>query len=254
MLQPYYDRDGIAIYHGDALSVLSALPAESVDAIVCDPPYSSGGLFRGDRTASTRAKYVQSEAATRTKLPEFSGDTRDQRSYGFWCGLWLAQAYAIAKPGGTCAAFTDWRQLPVTTDALQAGGWLWRGIFVWDKTAAARPSGMGFTNQCEYVVWGTKGKSGRAGKLVLPGVVQHRPLYEGRDEKHHVAAKPLPVMETLLRIVPEGGVVLDPFMGSGSTLVAAKALGLRAIGIEVEERYCEVAARRLDEAALAAVA
>ena len=53
--------------------------------------------------------------------PDFTGDDRDQRAYGYWCALWLAECLRVTKPGGACLMFTDWRQLPATRDAIQAG-------------------------------------------------------------------------------------------------------------------------------------
>lgn len=106
--------------HGEALAVLRTLPDASADALICDMPYSSGGAFRGDRMASTDEKYVQYESQGRR--PDFAGDNRDQRSFAYWCALWMSECLRIAKPGALGAVFTDWRQLPTTTDAFQAGG------------------------------------------------------------------------------------------------------------------------------------
>ena len=102
---------------GEALWELRTLEAQSVDAIITDPPYSSGGFTRGDRMAKPGKKYEQ----TGLKQPraEFAGDNRDQRSFAYWCALWLAECLRVAKPGAPIAIFTDWRQLPSTTDALQ---------------------------------------------------------------------------------------------------------------------------------------
>lgn len=243
-MNPYHDQDGATIYHGEALAALASLANDSVDALVTDPPYSSGGQFRGDRTASTREKYVD----TRDTLGrlDFAGDNRDQRSFGYWCALWLAECLRIVKPSGTAALFADWRQLPTTTDALQAGGWVWRGVAAWDKTEAARPRKGAFRNQCEFLAWGTNGAA-RADGPCLPGVWRASARSE---ERHHIAAKPESVMKGVLAIVPAGGVVLDPFMGSGTTLVAARDLGLRAIGIETIEANCEIAAKRLAQGVL----
>src|SRR5262245_19338692 len=101
-----------ALVEGEALSVLRELPDACVDAVVTDPPYSSGGAYRGDRTASTGEKYVQN--GTLTVRPSFGGDNRDQRAFGYWCALWLAECLRIAKPGAPICVFTDWRQLPTT--------------------------------------------------------------------------------------------------------------------------------------------
>jgi site-specific DNA-methyltransferase (adenine-specific) len=118
---PYYQDDHATLYHGEALAIIPNLPA--FDAIVTDPPYSSGGLHRSDRMMSTVSKYVSS--GTQAVRLEFTGDNRDQRSYLAWVSLWMAAASMVAKPGAVAALFTDWRQLPTTTDALQSGGWVW---------------------------------------------------------------------------------------------------------------------------------
>lgn len=233
------------IYHGDAFEVLHDI--EGIDAVITDPPYSSGGMFRSDRTQNTVAKYVQSGQIA--KREEFSGDNRDQRSYLAWVSLWMAAALKGANAGAVAALFTDWRQLPTTTDAFQAGGWVWRGVAVWDKTPAARPLLGAFTSQAEYIVWGTAGKHDSEGNPVcLPGVFQHGSP-RGED-KVHIAQKPFPVMRWLCQFSRPGGLIVDPFMGSGTTLRAAKDLGRKAIGIDVSEQYCELAAKSLGQEVL----
>lgn len=243
--RPYYhdDRTGITIYHGEALAVLQDLPPDIAQAVVTDPPYSSGGQFRGDRVQDVAEKYQQS--GTFKQYQGFSGDNRDQRSFGYWSALWLDQCRRITKSGGVVACFTDWRQLPTVTDAIQTGGWVWRGIAAWDKTEAARGIQGRMRNQCEYVVWGSNGPMPVEG-VPTAGVFT---CYLNPKDKEHMTAKPVPVVHWLLRPVP-AGLVLDPFMGSGTTLRAAKDLGRPAIGIELEEANCEIAARRLTQEVL----
>jgi site-specific DNA-methyltransferase (adenine-specific) len=244
LTEPYYEEDGITIYLGESLDMIHKVGP--FDALVTDPPYSSGGQFRGDRAGSTVSKYVQS--GTLATRPEFSGDNRDQRAYLAWCSLWMAAALNQATSGAVFALFTDWRQLPTTTDAVQAGGWVWRGIGVWDKTEGARPRMGGLRAQCEYVVWGTAGPMDeKRNPVALPGVLRSVTV----GDREHIAEKPLEVMNWLVRLAPAGGTVLDPFMGSGTTLVAAKEQGRRAIGIEIEQQYCDVAIRRLRQGVLA---
>ena len=125
------------------------------------------------------------------------------------------------------------------TDAIQAGGWMWRGIVTWHKSTA-RPITGRFSLDCEYVVWGESGALPAHRNVHPASFVKHAPP---RD-REHVAQKPEAVARHLLQIVPQGGVVLDPFTGTGSTLGAAKADGFRCIGIEIEKRYCEIAAKR----------
>lgn len=226
------------LYLGDAREVLPVVGR--VDHVITDPPYSSGGNFRGDRMGATSTKYQTSEH--RGLYSEFAGDTRDQRGYLAWCSLWIAQAHAITVPGGICALFTDWRQLPTTTDALQAGGYVWRGLGVWDKTEAARPQKGRYRNQCEYFVWGSKGPMSEDGPCA-PGVFR---FSVASEEKHHIAGKPCGLFEDMLQICP--GTILDPFMGSGSLGVACARRGQRFVGVEIEPVHFETACRRIEEA------
>ena len=244
-MRPYYEADGVTLYLGDCRDVIASLPAGSVDALITDPPYSSGGMMRGDRTVATSAKYVSNEC--RAAAPEFEGDTRDQRGFLAWCSLWLADVWRVAADGAIAVQFTDWRQLPTSTDALQAGGWVWRGIIPWDKTEGARPTLGGFRNQCEYAIWGSKGAiQPERNPVALPGY-----LRQSTDRnKIHIAQKPIEVMGWLVRACPPGGLVLDPFAGSGRTLVAARNEGRRAIGVELLESNCALIADALSQRVL----
>lgn len=243
-MKPYYSDDHVTLYHGDAFDVLPDL--SGVDAVITDPPYSSGGAFRGDRAQGTVAKYVNADSAVGAYRPEFAGDNRDQRSFLAWCALWMNAARMATVPGGPLCSFIDWRQLPVLTDAVQAGGWTWRGMATWWKPGVRMQRGR-FSHSAEYVVYATNGPA-NDGQSSPQNVYKAAPV--GGDEKEHIAEKPVEVLRWVLGVVPAGSIVLDPFMGSGSTLAAAKSLGMRGIGIEVDERYCEVAANRLRQEVL----
>jgi site-specific DNA-methyltransferase (adenine-specific) len=166
-------------------------------------------------------------------------------------GIWLTESLRVTRPGGKCVLFTDWRQLPTMTDALQIGGWVWRGIVPWVKTGG-RPAfrQRAFLNLCEYVIWGTIGSSAEENTVPLPGFIREA---SPRD-REHITQKPVEVMRELARIAPEGGTILDPFMGSGTTGVAAAIEGRRFIGIEMVEHYQCIAERRIREAQGQAVA
>lgn len=244
MITPYYQDAHATIFQGDCLGLLAQMDNASVDAVVTDPPYSSGGMVRSDRMSKTSTKYVQSDSGNQS-LSDFSGDNRDQRAYAYWMALWLSEAARVTRPGGICMLFTDWRQLPsTTTDALQAGGWVWRGLVPWVKPSA-RPMSGRFTNQAEYVVWGSQGSMGLDFEApTFPGFYQASPP---RD-REHITQKPLDVMRQLIRIVREGGTVLDPFLGSGTTAVAALNEGRNVIGCELQPDFAEISARRVREA------
>lgn len=236
------------LYRGDCMEVLQSL-SETVDALITDPPYSSGGMVRGDRAMqTTAAKYVQSgNARDAEHNQDFSGDNRDARSWGFWVSCWLTLVQERMKPGGYALCFTDWRQLPMLTDAFQAGGFVWRGLVPWDKTESSRAPHPGyFRHQCEYIVWGSNGPlapSAHGGPW--PGMVRERVDHR---QKLHMTGKPVHLMGELVKCVTPGGLILDPFMGSASTGVAALQLGYRFIGIEKTAHYFDVACKRLERA------
>lgn len=241
------------LYLGDALQVLQELQ-EPVDGLVTDPPYSSGGLVRGDRMQSPVSKYIQGGPAQQAAHNvHFSGDNRDARSWAFWVSHWMTLALARVRPGGYAMVFTDWRQLPSLTDAFQAGGFVWRGLIPWDKTDSARAPHKGyFRHQCEYVVWGTNGPLSPATHGgPWPGMVRER---VNPREKHHLTGKPIGVMDSLVQAIQPGGLVLDPFMGSGSTGVAAIRRGQRFIGVEQSPHYFEVACNRVEHELRATIA
>lgn len=242
MRQPYYEGHGVTLWLGESMQVLADMEPGTIGALITDPPYSSGGQFRGDRTQSTVAKYVNSD--TQQHRPEFTGDNRDQRSFTAWCAMWLNAGRVASVPGAVLCSFIDWRQLPALTDAVQAAGWTWRNVAVWHKTNGRIMKGR-FGASAEFIVYGTNGP--------IPGIAhgQGHPasvFAHGRASRNrvHIAQKPVPVMEWVLGVVPAGATVCDPFAGSGSTLVAARNLGHPAIGIECDEHAAELTAQRLE--------
>ncbi|MDD3906416.1 MAG: site-specific DNA-methyltransferase [Candidatus Omnitrophica bacterium] len=225
---------------GDCLELIDEIQDGSVDMVLTDPPYSSGGMFRSDRNNTTSAKYVV--GGTELVRPDFYGDNRDQRSFLLWCHMWMAKCYKKLSSTGSLLCFTDWRQLPTVTDAIQVAGFIWRGIYVWDKTEAARPDRGRFRHQCEYVIYATKGSYERNTDICLPGVFRKA---VNSAEKFHQTGKPVELIEELLQVSPENGIVLDPFIGSGTTAVACKHTKRHFIGFELSPEYCEIARKRV---------
>lgn len=230
------------LHHGDALTTLRALPTNSIDAVITDPPYNSGAATITARTNDTaRGKYVSGDA--QHDLPDFPGESRDQRGYLAWMALVLTECLRAARPGTPLLLFSDYRQVPINSDALQAAGWSWRGIIPWHKPTA-RPQIGGFRRSCEYVLWGTNGPIDAARNPVyLDGIVTGS---QPRGTKRlHITQKPLEVMRELVRVCAPEGTVLDPFAGSGSTGAAALAEGRSFVGIELSSEYARVARDRL---------
>jgi site-specific DNA-methyltransferase (adenine-specific) len=227
------------LHRTDALQFARALPDQSIDMLFTDPPYSSGGLHAGTRAQSTTQKYISTK--TKTVYEDFESDNMDQRSWAFWCHAWLAESRRALKQGGLLVCFIDWRQLPTLTDVIQAAGFIQRGIAVWDKTPSrARPRRGGFKQQAEFIVWASKGAMQQR-DVYLPGVF---PCALELPKKH-LTEKPLGLACEVVRLVPEGGVVCDPFAGSGTFLVAAKEAGRQWLGCEANEVYHGIASARL---------
>jgi site-specific DNA-methyltransferase (adenine-specific) len=229
------------LHQGDCVEWLKTKPDGVADLVSADPPYSSGGAFRSDRNASTADKHVNGNAPARV---EFMGDSRDQRAMMLWHYLWMSEALRITKPGGVLQVWTDWRMLAVATDAIQVGGWVFRGIVPWDKTEGSRPVMGRFRSQCEYVVWGSKGPMPTGAEAeeigVLPGYIRQKVT-----DKKHIAGKPVEVIKQLLRICPPGGLEVDPFAGASSVGVAAVRTGRRHWGCELSPHWASESRARL---------
>lgn len=230
-MTPTYQSDcgRVTLYNADALDVLPTIAPGTVDAVITDPPYSSGGFTRSDKNGDPTKKY-QSNSNVK-QWDSFSGDNRDALSFAYWCDLWMRLSVMTMKRGGYFLSFTDWRQLPLMTNQIQAAGLVWRGLIAWDKTEGSRAPHKGyFRHQCEYVVWSTLGPCFKA---------THDGPYAGcirqpikHKEKKHLTGKPIALLEQLTRAVPAGGLVADWFAGSGTTGRAAIRRGQRFIGCE----------------------
>lgn len=234
-------QDGL-FYQGEALQLLIRFPSASVDAVVTDPPYSSGGAFRSDRNRVTTEKYQHGRSSK--TYPDFEGDNRDQRTLLLWMTMWLTELKRVVRPHGMLAVFTDWRQLPTMTDAIQLGGFVWRGIVPWDKTEATRPTRGWFRSQSEYCLVATNGAlapEAERPEVYLNGAIR---CPVDRD-KVHLTQKPVKVLTFLMGALKPGSIILDPFAGGGSTAVAARELGLGHISIEMTPEYYRVACDRL---------
>jgi DNA modification methylase len=219
-MQPYYEHGGITIYHGDCREVLPGL--EAPDCILTDPPYGiaweqHGGGKTGKSRGMRRRPGIIGDADTSARdailvlYPTIPALVFGSFRAAFPLGVVQVLIYRKTPDAGLVGSVTGFR-----TDA--------EPVFLlgeWPKRAAHSSS----------VVASRVGLQ----TLAKPGLHPH--------------SKPLDVVTRLLSAMPDG-TVLDPFMGSGTTLRAAKDLGRRAIGIEIEERYCEIAARRLEQEVL----
>ncbi len=227
------------VYEGNCLTVLPSLPSASVDAVITDPPYSSGAATLTGKRAAVGTKYQST--GTMVTYPTFHGDAKDQRSYIRWAAEWLSDCWRIAKDGAPLLVFTDWRQLGALTDAVQMADWLYKGLVIWIKPTG-RPQIGEFRKDAEFVIYATKGKRVPHSRQCLPGHYRHN---SDPRKKHHLTGKPVALMADLLEIVPPGGLVLDPFLGGGSTAVACVETGRSFVGVEMSEEYCQITRERV---------
>lgn len=231
---------------GDALALLRSLPPQSVDGVIFDPPYNSGGTFSTARKADTGSKYLEDSGRRAQALPSYSGDNMDMRSFTLFLREVFFAALQATRPGGILGAFIDFRNYGAVADAMQAAGVIWRGCVVWDKVHSRTQLGR-FRNQCEYFLWGSRGALPLDRPVPpLPGLIRCPNVSAQAAE--HQTQKPIDVMRFIVQIVPEGGTVCDPFMGSGTTGVAAIELGRRFVGAELDGQYFDTARRRISSA------
>lgn len=239
MNEPYYSDDHVTLYHGDCIEVMEMLGGQTIDAVLTDPPYSSGG--RRENSRSIR------KSMTRTTEDDdwIRGDAMSTSGFSYLLRLCALQWRRLLVPGGHALVFIDWRMSGSLAAAMETADLRQHPTLVWDKKAF----GMGavFRNQHEFIVHFTSGAAVAPQRRDVGNVLSFSAVRKG----DHPTEKPEPLLRTLLSVIaPKGGTVLDPFAGSGSTLSAAASLGLRAVGVEADERYCEVVARRFSQGAL----
>lgn len=242
-----YQDPAVSLYEGDAFDFLRSLESNSVDAVLTDPPYCSGGQFPDRMKQSTTARYVLN--GTKRQYPEFLGEHRSMRGHLLWCVEWLRMAWRITRPGGVAMLFCDRRRIALTEDALEVAGWRPLSLIPWDKTEAARPQRGWFRAQCEYVVAvkGTLGpEQSRASQVCAPGIIR---CPVDRD-KRHATGKPVYVLQELMQVLAPGSRIVDPFAGSGTTLEAARSLGHMAAGCDGSPEVIAEAVKYLAEKAL----
>lgn len=225
---------------GDALLMLDALRDDSVDLVFTDPPYSSGA--RRDAEKSSRGSML------RGKTWQDGWLASDELSSNGFASLLRAVAvvsYRIVKPGGFFAVWTDWRQLPNVMGLIESAGWRLMSLVVWDKGSF----GMGsvFRNQHEFIAVASKGVA-QANRHDVANVIRA----ERPDNEFHPTPKPVGLMTEIIDVLsPPGGLVVDPFAGSGSTGLAATQIGRRFLGFEISPEFTDLANARLAQGVLA---
>ncbi len=231
-------KDGITIYHGDCLEVLPGLADGSVDVVVTDPPYA--GLTGG---------YVRTEGGVGPRRQR-SAAVGDSWRASF---DWAKEATRVTSLG--VIVFCSYHSICETKAAFN--GMRVAALITWHKRNSP-PTGKNVPRFTEEYIWclaaspGLKWDTFTTTLIDVPsasaGCMTTERIVDASGRAVHPTQKPVEVLRRLLSV--GGHTILDPFMGSGTTLRAAKDLGRKCIGIEIEEKYCEIAAERLRQGVL----
>ena len=219
--EPYYEHAGVTIYYGDCRELLPSLAA---NIVITDPPYNAG--------------------------KSYGLGTNDRREWPEWA-VWFDNCLdQMLDSSPDVLAFLS---ITAYTKYLRHGRREPFWAAVWHKPLSLSVCASPFMPHWEPIAfWGTSRKQRGTEKAGWGSDVFQANVETGQSRHGHPTPKPLALMRDLIvRTTNEGDTVLDPFMGSGTTLVAAKHLGRRAIGVEIEERYCEIAAKRLEQEVMA---
>lgn len=228
-MKPYYEQDGITIYHGDCREILPTLGP--VDVLITDPPY---GVNLVTKTSDYRDSAAFDAGASLKASVLYEDSPEHVRAL---VAEVIPLALAMAKRG---LVFPGVRNMWAYPEPRDIGS-----VFT---MAGAGQAPWGFTCTNPVLFYGKDpfledGLGSRPNSL--------KDDQPNREHFDHPCPKPLPWMRwAVARASREGETILDPFMGSGTTLRAAKDLGRKAIGIEIEERYCEIAAKRMSQSVL----
>lgn len=216
-MKPYYEDELVTLYHGDCLEMREWL---SADVLITDPPYGiayKSGTMPGGRQSATEQVEVASDATAEVRDAALEAwGKRPAIVFGSW---------RVPRPEGTAHRL------------------IWHKV----KTEAGARRLPWFSADEEIYVLGT-GWLGAPQQSVYRTAEQRAGQYGEAAKLGHPTPKPVGLMEALIEKAP-AGVIADPFAGSGATLIAARNLGRHVIGVELEERYCELIAKRAGQQA-----
>ena len=222
------------LYNRDSLQLMKEIPANSVDAIITDPPYN----ISRDNNFTTMGR---------------AGIDFGEWDKDFDLTSWIKVAEPLLKKGGNIVIFNSWKNMTNITKSLEENGFEVKDLIRWKKTnAMPRNRDRRFITDYEVAVWAVK-KGGKwtfnrlSDTYEIPEIVGGLTPKSEKIEGGHPTQKPIYVMEWLIeRLTNEGDVVLDPFMGSGTTGVACKNLNRKFIGVELDENYYNIAYNRIN--------
>ncbi len=237
----FYDESGITLYCGDCRQVL---PHVECEVLITDPDYGVGIDFSKPRQNGQRGHSMLGRSLGATAL---SPEQAIELAFSALRLPLILRGYAVVFWAA------EWWRLNVFGLRAQQEGWNVRHLGIWYKPNGSGVSGHGIARRWEPWFWLHREKSKREGEWgYLPDCIDvSRVMQHMREGVDHPTQKPEELLRRLIRFFSIcNDRILDPFAGSGTTLVAAKNLRRRAIGIEIEPKYCEIAVKRLRQEVL----
>ena len=232
---------GYHIYNKDCLDVLKNIPDNSIDLVVTDCPYKivSGGCTNVPRKDEPSGIFNRRSAFTQQNAK--SGKLFDFNDIEF--KDWLPDVYRILKPNTHCYIMINSRNLKELQQECENVGFKFQQLIVWDK-GNVTPNRY-YLNSCEFILMLRKGKAKNINNMGTKNILKISNII---GNKTHPTEKPVELMEVLVNnSSQENELVIDPFMGVGSTGLACIKNNRNFIGIEIDENYFNIAKSRLEE-------
>jgi len=237
-MQPYYEQDGITIYNADCMDVL---PSLSVDITFTSPPYNT--------IAATKSTGIMKEHR-RKKQEGYEGYSDDMPESDYQ--RWIASVVQCCLDASDGLVWVNHKTRYRNKNGINPLSFLPGGLYcevIWNRRGSLTLNARKFAPSHEYIFGlGVPHYWDNASNTKMS-------VWDDIPPERNVPGHPCPfpvalASRCIVASCPAGGVVLDPFMGSGTTLVAAQLEGRKATGIEINERYCEIAAKRLEQKVL----
>jgi len=245
-LLPPTGRNNFKIINGKVPGALAQVEDNACVAFIADPPYCAG-VTRQAKTKLSGYKYSTRKDFDRANdrrggVWGFGGDSKSDRVNRIFTADWLDEMHRICGQNAQGFIFTNWQGITLLEEARGYAGYYIRDILVWHKNTG-RSVPYGWAKRTEFIL------------QVISETSQlesnHSPFYGGTSvldyaivppsKRVHQMQKPIKLLEELIKAIRGAGAIIDPFMGSGSTIIAALKSGRNAIGIECMQNMCEVA-------------
>ena len=224
----------IKLYQGDCLEIMKDIPNESVDCIITDPPYKMNHSTGGCANIGMKNKWQGNIKA---------GNTVMNFDLSIKFSDWLPEVYRVLKQSGHCYIFCNDKNMQELLNESTKAGFRESNILIWIKNNAC-PNRY-YMKNCEFILFLYKGKAKPINNMGSKAGIQINNI-NGKD-KLHPTEKPVELLKQfVLNSTDDDGIVLDPFMGSGSIGVAAINTNRNFIGIELDEKYFEIAKERIE--------